>query len=88
MSSPLRALLPIALVALPALAFVLWPLRRLGERSAMAAPAGDRRLELAEERRSVLRAQPRGRGAAGAGAGAGAGPSASRATSTPAARAS
>jgi tetratricopeptide (TPR) repeat protein len=56
MSSPLRALLPIALVALPALAFVLWPLRRLGERSAIAAPAGDRRLELAEERRSVLRA--------------------------------
>jgi tetratricopeptide (TPR) repeat protein len=55
MSSSLRALLPIALLALPALVFVLWPLRRLGERARAAAP-DDRRLELGEERGTVLRA--------------------------------
>jgi tetratricopeptide (TPR) repeat protein len=42
-------------LALPALVFVLWPLRRLGERRAAGAPDGRRR-DLLDDRAAVLRA--------------------------------
>lgn len=53
----MRQVLPIVVLALPALALVLWPLFRRGAAGGPAARSGDdRRLELSEERASIYRA--------------------------------